>query len=198
PNKSQVLLMSLLLGFILPVIAIVLLDFFNNKIQDKKEIEEATGAPVIGELSFDRQSLSPIVHFKSRSVIAEQLRLIRTNFKYIGGERKIKTILVTSFMSGEGKSFVSINLAATFSTSEAKVLLLELDLRKPKFSKYLNVEPPYGLTDLIVSHQHYSKAVISSAHLPNVDIITSGNIPPNPHELLISKRLKEVIYELQQ
>ena len=77
-------------------------------------------------------------------------------------------------------------------------MLLELDLRKPKFSKYLNLEPQYGLTDLIVSNQHYTKAVVRSSYLPNVDIITSGNIPPNPHELLISKRLKEVITELQQ
>ena len=197
PNKSQVLITSLLLGFILPVIAIVLIDFFYDKIQDKKEIEESTGAPVIGELSFDRQNATPIVHFRSRSIIAEQLRLIRTNFKYIN-DGKIKTILVTSFMSGEGKSFVSINLAATLSAPENKILLLELDLRKPKFSKYLNLEPQYGLTDLLVSNQHYTKAVVRSSYLPNVDIITSGNIPPNPHELLISKRLKEVINELQQ
>jgi tyrosine-protein kinase Etk/Wzc len=197
PDKSQVLVISLLLGFILPVFTIVLLDFFYNKIQDKKEIAEGTGAPIIGELSFDIQNTTPNVHFKSRSIIAEQLRLIRTNFKYIN-DGKIKTVLVTSFTSGEGKSFVSINLAATVSVPENKILLLESDLRKPKFSKYLNLKPQYGLTDLLVSNQHYTKAVVRSCYLPNVDIITSGNIPPNPHELLISKRLKEVINELQQ
>jgi tyrosine-protein kinase Etk/Wzc len=197
PNKPQVLLTSLLLGFILPVVAIVLVDFFYNKIQDKKEIQEGTGAPVIGELTFERQNTMPIVHLKSRSIIAEQLRLICTNFKYIN-DGKIKTILVTSFMSGEGKSFVSINLASTLSTPESKVLLLELDLRKPKFSKYLNLEPQYGLTDLLISNKHYTEAVVHSSYLANVDIITSGNIPPNPHELLTGKRLKEVIDELQQ
>ena len=196
PNKTQVLMTSLLLGFILPVITIVLFDFFNNKIQDKKEIEESTSTPVIGELSFDKHIATPIVHFNSRSIIAEQLRLIRANFKYIN-DGKIKTVLVTSFMSGEGKSFVSINLAATLGTSENKILLLELDLRKPKFSKYLNLEPQYGLTDLLVSNLSYTKAVVHSSYLPNVDIIMSGNIPPNPHELLVSKKLKEVISELQ-
>ena len=197
PNQLQVLMTSLLLGCVLPIVAIVLFDFFNNKIQDKKVIEESTSTPIIGELSFDRQNLTPIVHYKSRSIIAEQLRLIRTNFKYIN-DGNLKTILVTSFMSGEGKSFVAINLAATLSASESKVLLLELDLRKPKLSRYLNLEPQFGLTDLIVSNQHYTKAIVRSSYLPNIDIITSGNIPPNPHELLISKRLKVVINELQQ
>ncbi len=198
PNKSQVLLISLLIGLIAPVVVIVLADFFNNKIRDKSQIEEGTRTPIIGELSFDKKNQSAVIHSKSRSIIAEQLRLIRSNFNYLSGDHAIKNILVTSFMSGEGKSFVSINLAATMATGDTKVLLLEVDLRKPKFAKYLNLQPQYGLTDLIVADLPFTKAITRTSQLPDVDIITSGTIPPNPHELLISKKLRKVLSELQQ
>lgn len=190
PKSSQILSFSLLLGFGLPVAVMLLIDFFNNRITDKAQVEHGTKAPIIGELSFDKKKQESVVFTRSRSVLAEQFRLIRTNINYMGGDDVVKTILVTSFMSGEGKSFTSMNLASTLASGECKVLLIELDLRKPKLSKYLSIEAEYGITDLLVNNLDYKNVVIKSPDLSLVDVIVCGTLPPNPTELLSSNKLK--------
>ena len=195
PKSSQIITFAFFIGLIIPIIIMVLIDFFNTKIVDRREIDEGTRVPILGELSFDKKRKQAIVSQKSRSVLAEQFRLVRTNLQYLsmGGEKQIKTILVTSFMSGEGKSFVSINLAGCLAGANKKVLLLEMDLRKPKFSKYFSIHPSLGLTDYIVNNKDYSEVIVKSPLLENVDIITSGPVPPNPTELLMSKRLDDLL-----
>ncbi len=130
-------------------------------------------------------------------MLAEQIRLLRTNLRYMDGETPIKTILVTSFMSGEGKSFLSINLASSLAIGNVRVLLLELDLRKPKLAKYLNIQPQYGLTDHLVSNVDLQRVIVNVPELENVDVITSGPIPPNPTELLMGNKLGRFIEELK-
>ncbi len=197
PQASQIITFSYILGIIFPVVIMLLLDFFNNKIADKKEVEQGTKVPIVGELSLDKKISSAIISVKSRSVLAEQLRLVRTNLQYMGGGDPIKTILVTSFMSGEGKSFITINLAGSLASSGNKVLLLELDLRKPKFTKYLNIKPQYGLTDFVVNNKTLKEIITKVPGVENIDIITSGPIPPNPSELLMNKKIKELLEELK-
>ncbi|MGN6617266.1 MAG: GumC family protein [Ilyomonas sp.] len=198
PKSKQVLSFALMIGICLPIGVMLLIDFFNNRITDKAQIEQGTETPVIGELSFDKKKQEPVVFTKSRSILAEQFRLIKTNINYMGGDDAVKTILVTSFMSGEGKSFTSINLASTLASSECKVLLFELDLRKPKIARYLNIEPKYGITDLLVNNFDYKKAITSSPKMKYVDIITCGTIPPNPTELLSGNKLKCLIEKLKE
>jgi len=172
----------------------LLLDFFDNKISDRKEIEDATKVPIIGELSFNTSIKNTIVYTKSRSSMAEQFRLIGTNLRYISPDKKSKIILVTSFMSGEGKSFVSTNMAGSLSTGSHKVLLIELDLRKPKLSRYLDIKPKYGLTDYLVNAQPLDQVIYKLENFDHVDVITSGPVPPNPSELLMLPRL-ETLFE---
>ncbi len=193
PKASQIKTLALLLGILIPVALMLLLDFFNNKITDKKEIEEGTSVPIAGELSYNKKMKKVIVNARSRSVVAEQFRLIRTNLQYIAGDAKSKTILVTSFMSGEGKSFVSINLAGSLSVGEAKVLLIEMDLRKPKLSDYLEIKNEYGLTDYIVKDIPFAQIIKKINALQNVDLITSGPIPPNPTELMMHPRMGKLL-----
>lgn len=190
PKSKQVLSFSIMIGICLPIGIMLLIDFFNNRITDKAQLEQGTETPVIGELSFDKKKQEAVVFTKSRSILSEQFRLIRTNVNYMGGDNAVKTILVTSFMSGEGKSFTSINLASTLANSESKVLLLELDLRKPKIARYLNIESQLGVTDLLVNNLDYRQAIIRSPKMEYVDIIVCGTIPPNPTELLSGNKLK--------
>jgi capsular exopolysaccharide synthesis family protein len=197
PKFSQIKMFAFLIGVFIPIIVMLLLDFFNNKITDRKEVEEGTRAPIFGELSFDRKVQNIINSAKSRSVIAEQLRLVRTNLHYMGGSNPVKTILVTSFMSGEGKSFVSINLSISLSSNNAKVLLIELDLRKPKFSKYLELTPEYGLTDYIVNNLQIKDIITKLPNIEGVDVITAGPLPPNPAEFLSSPKFAEIFNKLK-
>jgi len=199
PKASQIKMFSILIGVILPIVVMILLDFFNNRISDKREIEEGTRVPLIGELSYNAKQKNVMVTNQSRGVLAEQFRLIRTNLQYIASDKKGKTILVTSFMSGEGKSFVSLNLAGSLATSDKKVLLLELDLRKPKLAKYLNVEAGMGLTDYLVKHDLRFQDVITNVQgINNVDIITSGPIPPNPTELIMSEKFNNLLKTVKE
>lgn len=132
PIASQIQLFAFLIGLVIPTLVLVLKDFFNTKVTDRKEIEEGTSVPILGELSYEKDKRSIVIDSKSRTPISEQFRLIRTNIQYMGAERSVKTILVSSFMSGEGKSFVSLNLASSMAITGAKTVILEFDLRKPR------------------------------------------------------------------
>lgn len=198
PKSKQVVSLSVMLGFTIPVVLMLLIDFFNNRITDKTQVESGTNAPVIGEISFDKRKTDHIINPKGRNILTEQLRLIRTNLNYMSADESIQTILVTSFMSGEGKSFISLNLANALAAVNKKVIVVELDLRKPKFSKYLNCDIEHGATDIIVNNIPYQNAIINSPLLNGVDIITAGTIPPDPTEILMSKKLSVLIDELKE
>jgi len=191
PNGAQINSFAMFAGILIPILIMIILDFFDNKIQDRKQIESGTKIPIIGELSFAKNMTKSVLHSKSRGVLAEQFRLIRANLQYVGdADNSVKKILVTSFMSGEGKSFTSLNLAGSLSNSSTKVLLIELDLRKPKLSKYLNLKRNQGITEYIVNNNIKEEDIIFQVEeMDNVDVITSGAIPPNPTELLMSARL---------
>ncbi len=190
PKADQVIMFCLLLGLIIPIVIMMLIDFFSNKIADRKEIEQGTNVPILGELAFNAGLKNRIIHSTSRSSLAEQFRLIGTNLQYIAPDKTCKSILVTSFMSGEGKSFVSVNLASSLAAGNAKVLLIEMDLRKPKLLKYLNTQPSLGFTDYIINNIPFDKLITRAENLPNVDVITCGPVPPNPTELLMHNRVK--------
>ncbi len=190
PQASQIRMFAILIGVFLPIVIMLLLDFFDNRIADRREVETGTRAPMLGELSYNKQIKQVIINPQSRNVLAEQFRLIRTNLQYFINEDKAKLILVTSFMSGEGKSFVSLNLTGSLVTGNKKVLLIEMDLRKPKLAKYLNLTNAYGLSDYIVSDgTPFDKIITSIPGIPNAHVITSGPIPPNPTELIMSDKI---------
>ncbi len=193
PQASQIKMFAILIGIFLPVIIMLLLDFFDTRINDRQEVDNGTHAPILGELSYTKHQKTAIISPQSRNVLAEQFRLIRTNLQYFINDDKAKLILVTSFMSGEGKSFVSLNLSSTLVTGNKKVLLIEMDLRKPKLAKYLNITPTYGVTDYIVSENISLDQIITGIPgVPNADVITSGLIPPNPTELMMSNKVSQL------
>jgi len=130
-----------------------------------------------------------LIDIKSKSPIAEQFRLLRTNLYFAAPNRQVKTIMLSSFMSGEGKSFVSLNLANALSVTGAKTVILEFDLRNPNFSKALNVNNDIGLSNYLSSYEVQLSDVLQTVEeMNNTTIITSGPIPPNPAELLLNTR----------
>jgi capsular exopolysaccharide synthesis family protein len=129
-----------------------------------------------------------------KSMLSESMRKIRTNLSYI--HRDYKTIAVTSSISGEGKTFVSLNLAGIIAMSGKKTILLDLDLRKPKIHLGLGVSNDAGMSSLI-SKQFELKECIKESKIENLFFITAGPIPPNPSELLLSDRFKDIIDELK-
>lgn len=143
-----------------------------------------------------------IVNNYPKSSVTESIKTIRTNLRFSAINKRIKTILITSSIPGEGKSFISANLASTYATSKEKVLLIDCDLRKGRQQEIFNINTnsSLGLSNLLID-ETWNKNLekyIQSTKINNLDILTTGSLPPNPSVLLESKKLEEVIEELKK
>lgn len=142
----------------------------------------------------DRPGL--VVLNKPSSVVSEQFRTVRTNIQFSMVDETLRTIVVTSAGPSSGKSTIAANLAATFASEEKKVLLVDSDLRKPTVHKTFKVRNNDGLTTLLTDRNAHLEDVIYRTHTDGLYILTSGAIPPNPAELLASKRMEEIRQEM--
>ena len=169
---------------------------FNRKVLFRSEIEQKTKVPVVGEI-IQIVTKDPVVILEGkRTIIAEQFRSLRTNLSFMALSEDAKSTLVTSNISGEGKSFISINLAISYTLTDKKVALLELDLRKPRLSNLLKVNRDPGISNYLVG-KIPMEDIIKETAIKNLYVISAGAIPPNPSELILSSRFKEMIAELK-
>jgi capsular exopolysaccharide synthesis family protein len=199
PKKSLIYLIALFAGIFLPATGLSVKEMLNVKINSKADIEKHTSVPLLGEISRNINKNKQLIYNDFRSVISEEIRAVRTNLKYVTDKGKSNVILFTSSMSGEGKSFISLNLGNSIAMSGKKVVLLELDLRKPRLLKNIGVENDYGFTNYVISteEEDISNLIKPSTFNENFFFISSGPIPPNPTELLMNDRLKILIDELK-
>lgn len=201
PKKSIILLMALMLGCAIPFIVIYLLDLLNNKIQNKKEYQQLVRAPFIGSIGTNKTPDIAVVKEGQTTPIIEMFRQLRTNLQFMIANKKNPVILVTSSVSGEGKTFISINLALSFALMKKKVVLLGLDIRNPMLDKYLDMRKDNkGITSFLSNPDIKLQEIIleSTSTNPNLYVIQAGAVPPNPTELLMSARLDEMIAELKK
>ena len=139
-----------------------------------------------------------VVNTDPKSNVSETLRIVRTNLQFSAVDETLKTILVTSSVPGEGKSFISSNLAVTFAQNNSKVLIVDCDMRKGRLHKIFDVENEKGLSNLLIDEMNADlKQYIKKTDIDNLSIITMGTVPPNPSELLASARCKLVIEMLK-
>ncbi len=139
-----------------------------------------------------------IVQKDPKSNVAEALRIVRTNLQFSAVDEKLKTVLVTSSVPGEGKSFISSNLAITFAQNNSKVLLVDCDMRKGRLHKIFNINNEKGLSNLLIDDINTDvKQYINKTNIENLSLITMGTVPPNPSELLASAKNKVVIQMLK-
>ncbi len=198
PSKTMILFMGLMGGLVLPFAVSFGKDIINTKVASMEDIVNNTTIPVLAEIGHNNANQIVAVTMNSRQLIAEQFRSLRTNLQYLIPNKQEKTILITSSMSGEGKSFLSINLAATLALANKKVILLELDLRKPKISENLGLQKT-GFTNYIISEGADWRTMIQTAgdHPISFDILASGPLPPNPTELLMLPKVSHLMEELK-
>jgi tyrosine-protein kinase Etk/Wzc len=199
PKKKVVYIGSLLAGLMLPLLVIIVKSSLSSTISSRSDIEELTDVPILGEISHNLLADNLIVASHGRSAISEQFRALRSNLSFYLHKKDSKVLLLTSSMSGEGKSFTAINLAIVLSILGKKVLLMELDLRKPGLSNKLQLDNAVGFSNYIIDESLTAKDVVKPIPVnPNLSIISSGPLPPNPVELLMSDRTTELITELKQ
>ncbi|MEJ1236942.1 polysaccharide biosynthesis tyrosine autokinase [Chryseolinea sp. T2] len=199
PKPALVYLMAIVLGIGIPFSGIYVKGMLNDKIETKRDVRQLTETPILGEISHNNSGRSLIVTEDTGSSIAELFRLIRSNLQFATAGKENKVVMITSSASGEGKTFFSINLAASLTLVGKKVALLELDLRMPSLSKQLGRAPGMGISDYLVGAKKISIEDIIRPHntVPGLYIASAGSLPPNPAELMTSPNLAYLINSLK-
>jgi tyrosine-protein kinase Etk/Wzc len=196
PKERQNLMMALILGLFFPVTGILLIDFLNTRIIDKKDIERITRTPIIGFISHNTmKSEIPVVE-KPGSTMAESFRSVRTNLKYLIKDIPNPVIAVSSAITAEGKTFVSANLAAILASLGKKVLLVGLDLRKPRIHNILGLSNENGVSQYLIGETDLESILIET-DIENLWYSPAGPIPPNPAELIESETMQQFIEEVK-
>lgn len=198
PNRNMILFTGLLIGLAAPLATIYLLNLTNTRVESKDDVTKRTQVSVLGEITHSKIKEPLAVTSGSRTAIAEQFRSLRTNLIFYLKDPDAKTMLLTSSMSGEGKSFVALNMAMVFALSGKRVVVMEMDLRKPKLSLNFDVTNKTGFTNFIIDNNLTSEAIVRPTDMhENLFLISSGPIPPNPAETLLSDRLAELMTYLK-
>lgn len=190
PRKMIILLACILLGLLIPFAILYLRELLNVRISSKEDVTNKINTPIVGEIvNHDEEGEQVVITRESRTPIAEQFRALRTNLDFFNSKLGSRTILFTSSMSGEGKSFVAVNLAVTMALSGKKVVLVEFDLRKPTASAKLSKSSKFGYTNYILQPELSVQEVIQdSGVMDNLKLVSSGPIPPNPAEIILNDR----------
>ncbi|GIT98063.1 polysaccharide biosynthesis tyrosine autokinase [Sulfurovum sp. TSL1] len=198
PKPLFILIISIFLGIILGLVQAFLRNSLNDKIQSREDIENRTTLPIYGILPTINQKILKLEVFKdSRSHFAESYRSLRTNLQFSRKENQANVILVTSTVSGEGKSTIVANLGAIFQMANMKTILVNLDLRKPTLHHYFNVPNSAGISTYLSGRSRIGE-IIQPTEYKNLDIISSGPTPPNPSELILTDKLDELIEVLKE
>lgn len=198
PNRKSVYMLALFLGLFAPVAVFALIEYLNDKVRSKSDVQRLTETPIIGEIGHADNATSLVVKENDRGYVAEQFRIIRSNLQYILPKDEKPVVLVTSSFSGEGKSFVSTNLAAVLALSGKKTVILEMDIRKPKIMKGLGMEERKGITNYIIGNAELKDIVVKVPNTANLYVIPCGPVPPNPAEILLEEKVKDFFAELKK
>ena len=197
PNVLFAYLVSIMSAIGLAVLIIALKEGFNRTVLFRSEIENYTNVPVIGEVIHDTSGQPIVISHDRKNFIAEQFRQIRTSLSYLGISSKKKKILITSSIPGEGKSFIAANLAISLALTDKKVVLLEVDLRKPKLSEIFGINSTAnGISNYLIGEKEADEIIKRTEVNPNLFIISAGPIPPNPSELILNGRIQELLVYL--
>lgn len=198
-KKKAMLMLAVIAGMFLAPILIYMLRITRNKFRSKDELESLTKIPVLGEVCTSRSGQRLVVKPGGSSSVAELFRLIRTNLQFILSDQSDKVVLMTSTKSGEGKSFISINLASSLAMLGKRVVLVGMDIRAPKLSEYLDIHSRYGLTEYLSNSEITLNDIIIHQPLQEgMDIIVAGPVPPNPSELLLTDRVDKLFEKLRE
>ena len=194
PNKRKISYSFLFVGLILSLLVVFIRTVVFATIEIMDELKRLTHLPVLGEIILSKEATDNylIVDKDVKAPITESFRAIRTNLEYFANEVNSKAVLVTSYNPGEGKTFCSVNLAAIIAKAGKRVLLIELDLHKPKIQQALKMSSDVGVSSILIGKSSIESTVMET-QIENMSVILSGPTPPNASELILSKHLKEII-----
>jgi capsular exopolysaccharide synthesis family protein len=199
PDKAMIMGIGTVAGIVLNFFLIGILYLLNNKVAGLQELERLSPVPVLGHIPFfasNGNALHVTEHPKSR--VSESIRAIRTNLDFFTAGAAARVITITSTVSGEGKSFIAMNLGGVMALSRKKVILLDLDMRKPKSDHALpGTNNERGVSTILIRKSAWKESIVASG-LENLDFLPSGPHPPNPSELLLNGEFSNLLESLKQ
>lgn len=200
PQKSGIYGMALLIGLLIPALIIFVKRMLFPVFSDKEDLERVTKVPIIGEICVNnaKEKEGIVVGENVSTPIAELFRLLRNNISFTRGGNENKVILVTSAISGEGKTFIAINLGMTYALMGKKTLIMGLDLRRPMLARRMGFDNHKGITSYLSGQNNdIDDLLLQSSENPNLYIVPAGPVPPNPNELLMSDKMEYLMTTLR-
>ena len=195
--KSKTTTTYLVIGFLIPLVLIILSELLNNKIRSPRDVVNLKMFRLIGTLRHARNQNPTLVRASPRSSYAEMLRAIRTRIEFVLKRKGKMVICVTSTESGDGKTFLSTNLASLYAMTGKKTLLIDLDLRKPNIHTKLGLENGNGMSNYLVNECELEEAMVTNTPF-GFDFVRAGTIPPNPGELVHSDKLANMLKDMRE
>lgn len=197
PHRSVNYILAIIAGLVIPFLIVITIDFLNTKITEVKVVEDITGLPVLGHIHHNKTKSNAIIVDFPKSPIADSFRHVRTNLNFFAKGKKKLVLLITSSISGEGKSFSAVNIASVYALFGKKTCLLGFDLRRPGLFKDFGLNNDKGITSYLINDAKIEN-IIQHTSIENLDLIPSGPIPPNPVELIASDKTQDLINELKE
>ena len=200
PKRKVILLGALLIGILVPIGFIYVRDTLDNKVHSREDLE-GLKIPIVAEIPKNKTKKYMVVQKGERSLVAEAFRMLRSNMNFLLPKKKEggNVIFISSAIAGEGKTFNAINLANSLALIDKKVVLVGMDLRAPKITRYLDIDDGKGVTNYLVDNKlSIEDITVTSKDFDNLDYIISGDVPPNPSELLMRPRVDELFAQLRE
>lgn len=197
------LLIALFIGIFGTIGVVFVVYYFDDTVKLTDDLEEEIGMPVVAKVfksdigSKNNRKVELLAQKYPKSVVSESIKTLRTNLQFSSVDEDIKTILITSSIPGEGKSFISANLAISFAQTDKRVLIVDCDMRKGRQHRIFKLSNSKGLSNLLIDDMTNLKDYINKTSVPGVHVITRGTVPPNPSELLNSKKNADLLRVLK-
>ena len=197
------LLIALFIGIFGTIGVVFVVYYFDDTVKLTDNLEEEIGMPVVAKVfksdigSKNNRKIELLAQKYPKSVVSESIKTLRTNLQFSSVDEDIKTILITSSIPGEGKSFISANLAISFAQTDKRVLIVDCDMRKGRQHRIFKLSNSKGLSNLLIDDMTNLKDYINKTSVPGVHVITRGTVPPNPSELLNSKKNADLLRVLK-
>ena len=185
------------LGILLAIAGLVFRDLVDTRVRNQEDVHQASGLALIGRVPFERRGLrGPLASLDGRSVRAEAYRQLRTNLNFVDVDGWLKSVVITAGSAGEGKTTTAVNLAQVLAAAGLRVLLVDADLRRPAVARVLDIEGAVGLSTVLVGRADLADAVQEWGG-QGLRVLTSGEVPPNPTELLSSEAMRKLVAHLE-
>ena len=206
PNSAYIMLIALVIGLAIPVLIILIIQFFRYKIEGHDDVARLTKLPIIADIAIASNSAKGkadiVVHENQNNQMEEIFRSLRTNLQFMLHEGE-KVVLFTSSTSGEGKTFTAANLSVSFGLLGKKVILVGLDIRRPRLAEQFGInDHKHGITNLLVkdnpNREDVEAQILPSGVNKNLDLLMAGPVPPNPAELIARNSLDTIIEILKE